>query len=434
MRVKTRALSTRNWKVSTPREIIPLFWKITNKHKNLLYSVLDMGAGDGRLSQEGKYKKYIGVEIDKKIKPSNSSANTSFEYGCVFEHKGSDYSACIGNPPYLRHNEISNNWREKISKRFIKNLNVKLDLRSNLYNYFILLGLQKTEKNGLVSLLIPYEWAFLPSAKPLRNFILANGWSVNIYRFNYLLFKDALTTASICIINKSTKISVWKYFDISVDNSITEVNSFTEDGEEALDYQERGEVWAMRGLSPGSKNVFTLTEEERKKYNLSKNDVRPCVTSFKELPGSLIILNNRNFEKYFVSQNRKCWLIKTDKKMSERLKKYVKNVPADKRNSWTCKNQEPWYRFNLHPSPMILMSSAFKASGPRIIKNEIKAIAVGSVVGIHSNERINIDLIHMKLLEFDFKSRIVSREEGLKKVAIKQVNTVLNNLLENKNA
>ncbi len=432
MKAKSRAYLSRNWKIATPKNIIPLFWEITHQHKKQFYSVLDMGAGDGRLSCGGNYNKYIGVEIDRKIVPNFINPKSSFFYGCVFEHPDNNYSACIGNPPYLRHNEIANSWRDRIINRFKRATDVKLDERSNLYTYFILLGLQKAEPTGLVSLLIPYDWAFLPSSNPIREYIKSNGWSVFLYRFNYLVFEEVLTTASICIINKATTNADWKYFDINNDSIVTEVYSFTESGKLALGYENRGRVWAMRGLSPGSKKIFTLTESERNKFKLSKKDVRPCVTSFKELPIHLKNLDVDNFEKYFISKNKKCWLIKTDKKLTTSLKKYLKKIPKEQRNSWTCLNQKPWYKYRLHPIPKLLMSSAFKESGPRILSNDITAIAVGSVIGIHTASEINISYIHKELQKFDFNSRLIPREQGLKKIAIKQVNAVLNQLV-NKN-
>lgn len=433
MKTKPRARNSRNWKVSTPPSEISLFWKITHQHKKSFDRVLDMGSGDGRFSNDGNYNNYLGVEIDKKISPISKNPKTSFVHDCVFEHKKENYSACIGNPPYLRHNEISSRWREKINSRFSETLGIQFDKRSNIYTYFILLGLEKTEPNGLVSLITPYEWAFIPSAKPIRDYISTNNWSVYVYRFNYLFFEGVLTTASISIINKKCSDGVWNYYDIDKNHKITKVNTFTDTGKPALEYEDRGKVWAMRGLSPGTKKVFTLSETERKKLKLTKKDVSPCVTSFRELPKNIKKLDNNSFEKYFVSTDKKCWLIRTDRKLTKPLKKYVQKVPIENRNSWTCLNQKPWYRYKPHPTPKLLMSSAFKKAGPCILRNEINAIAVGSVLGIHTNSNMNIEKLHKKLLGFDFNSRIIPREQGLKKIAIKQVNAVLNYLDERKN-
>ena len=51
--------------VTTPKEIVTLFWKLARKYRQRLDCVLDMGAGDCRFSVGGNFSRYIGVEIDK---------------------------------------------------------------------------------------------------------------------------------------------------------------------------------------------------------------------------------------------------------------------------------------------------------------------------------------------------------------------------------
>ncbi|HUI29356.1 MAG TPA: Eco57I restriction-modification methylase domain-containing protein [Candidatus Acidoferrales bacterium] len=431
VKAKKRAYISRNWKVATPIPVVSLFWRITHEFKTSFGRVLDMGAGDCRFARGVKFQSYVGVEIDQRISADIQSAKVSYLHGCVFEHSGNDYDACIGNPPYLRHNEIENTWRQKMIWRFDNTLGMTLDRRSNLYLYFFLLGLQKTKMNGIVSVLVPYEWAFIPSAKSLRDYIEMNGWSVFVYRLNYSVFKGVQTTASVSIVDKSDNRGTWEYFDIDKGGIITQVPSFTESGQSPLEHGTRGRVWAMRGLSPGTNKVFTLTEGERVEANLTKKDVRACIISLKELPSKLTVLDNANFKKYFVSKNKKCWLIRTDKKPTSALKKYLRKIPEEKRSTWTCQNQTPWYRYKPHRAPKLLFGPAFKKANPLILFNKIKAIAVGSVIGIHTQSIENMNALHKKLRKYDFSSRLVPRDRGLKVIAVKQVNTVLNSLVKN---
>jgi hypothetical protein len=281
-----------------------------------------------------------------------------------------------------------------------------------------------------VSLLIPYEWTYIPSSHPLREFIHNNKWSISIYRFKYQVFEDVQTTASISVIDKSNNDNIWKFFEVDESGKIKSVPSLTENGKPELEYEDRGRLWAMRGLSPGSKKIFTLTEKERFALNLTKKDVRPCITSLRDLPINIKILHWNNFDKYFIAKDKKCWLIRTDKKTTNSLKEYIGKIPAKRRNNWTCLKQRPWYRYRAHPVPKLLMSSAFKESGPRILMNRVKAIAFGSTIGIHTKIDLDIHRIQKKLREFDFNSRIISRDKGLKKIAIRQLNSVLNGMVE----
>jgi hypothetical protein len=189
----------------------------------------------------------------------------------------------------------------------------------------------------------------------------------------------------------------------------------------------------MRGLSPGAKTIFTLTEAERMKANLTKQDVRPCIISLRDLPSEFKVLNLKNFQKYFISKNKRCWLIRSDKTLTLRLMMYLQTIPLEERSSWTCRNQQPWYKYRPHPAPSLLMSSAFKKYEPLILYNKIKAVAVGSTIGIHTRSVLDMIALQDKLRRFDFSSRLIPREEGLKKIAINQVNSILNSMVQTNN-
>ena len=170
--------------VSTPPEIVSLFWKVVRKYRRSPGQVLDLGERDGRFARHGIYSQYDGVEIDHRaskndVVPSNAKLHTI----CAFRFPETGYDICLGNPPYVRHHDIERPWRQSIAETIGTELGVQLSGIGNLYLYFFCLGLMKTHKAGLVALLIPFEWASRPSAKPIREFIRMMGWRVSIYRF-----------------------------------------------------------------------------------------------------------------------------------------------------------------------------------------------------------------------------------------------------------
>ena len=405
---------------------------LTKKHRSKLGSVLDLGAGDGRFVPKSNFDRYLGVEIDKTIIPSITlTPKIQYQYGCVFEHEGDNYDTCVGNPPYLRHNELGVKWRSKIKNRFKSELDLEFDERANLFTYFITLALQKTSNNGLIALLIPYEWTHRPSVKPLRNYIEKNKWNVIVYKLNFTVFEDTFTTASITIVDKARNDGLWSYRSVDKSGNIKTLKNLTDTELSPIDYENRGSIWGLRGLSPGTQKVFTLTEQERKQYKLTRKDVRPCVTTFKHIPDHINILNRHSFEKYFINKNQKCWLIRTDKKLTPNLSSYVTNVPVQIRDTWTCNNRDSWYKYRQHPVPQLMVTSTFKSKRPQIVINTIKAVAVGAAMGIHSNKSINVKLLQNKLIASRFYDRILAYENGLKKIAVRQMNAVLNNICQN---
>jgi len=414
--------------VSTPPPIISLFWKITHQHRKNVGAVLDMGAGDARFAKGGKFKSYVGIEIDRsRSRPATIPENGRLMNQCAFRHRATNYDACIGNPPYVRHHDLEFPWKNETVEQLEKAMGVSLNRNANLYLHFMCLGLIKTHERGLVSLVIPYEWVSRPSAKPIRDYITEKKWSVNVYRFRRPIFEGVLTTACVTIIDKSDLRGEWKYFDISSDFKIYPKEGIADSSEGVIDYAKPGEIHAMRGLSPGSQELFTLTEGERIRHGLDLKDVIPCVTTFRYLSDTITTLNEKTFKQHFVEAGQRCWLIQSYKEnLSPALCGYLANIPVEKRNNYTCANQFPWYKYSPHPIPKILISSGFVNFGPKVIINEIGASAIGSVFGVHTGKSISLPNLRAHLRAINFESRLVAHARTLKKIEVKQFNSVLN--------
>src|SRR5262249_16428837 len=145
------------------------------------------------------------------------------------------------------------------------------------------------------------------------------------------------------------------FHDISPAYKVVKRTGITDSKEGVLKYAERGPIWGLRGLSPGSQKIFALTEGERIRSGLSKQDVTPCVTSLRAVPRQLRVLSHTAFQKHFVEAGERCWLIRSDRpKRSEQLNVYLESVPPRKRSTFTCRNQQPWFKYQKHPKPQVL--------------------------------------------------------------------------------
>ena len=257
--------------VTTPEPVVKLFWDLTKQHRKHLKSVLDMGAGDCRFAVGGNFNKYTGVEIDRRrIANARVPRNGEILHGCVFRHQKGEYDACIGNPPYARHHDIERSWKDRTVVRLKRELGVSLNKHCNLYIYFFCLALLKAREDGVVALIIPYEWVSRPSAKALREYIRQQRWNVSVYRFQKPIFDGVMTTASVSIVDKARRDDIWAYHDITPDQAVVNRPGVTDSKSGVLEYAQRGQVWALRGLSPGSQKVFTLTEGERVRAGLRR--------------------------------------------------------------------------------------------------------------------------------------------------------------------
>lgn len=390
-----------------------------------------MGAGDCRFGYGGNFSRYVGVEIDRRrVALAHPPANGKVVYSCVFEHDESGFDACIGNPPYARHHDIEVSWKNKTVARLDGDLGISLNKHCNLYIYFFCLALLKSRRDGLVALVIPYEWVSRPAAAALRGYIQKQGWNVDVFRFQMPIFEGVMTTASISVVDKARKEGRWRYYDVTPRYEVRRRQGITNSREGVLDYARRGKVWALRGLSPGSQKIFTLTEGERIHAGLSRRDVVPCVTTLRNMPRGLRTLSRGAFRTYFVDAGERCWLVRSNEdERSSALDAYLRAVPPGARDNYTCRNQEPWFNYEKHPVPRLLFSSGFIKFGPKVLVNSIGARAVGSVIGVHGKAKVSIRRLQAYLARVDFERRIVAHARKLKKVEVKQLNGVLSSFL-----
>lgn len=422
----------RDSQVRTPPRIVSFYWDIVKQHRPKLSRVLDLGAGDACFSIGGHYKNYVGVEIDPEVAAQAKLPRQGrLEVDCAFRFDETGFDACIGNPPYVRHHDIESPWKGNTATRLSSELGVSLDTHCNLFLYFIALGLLKTHDDGLVAMIVPFEWTSRPSSRSIRDLLVRNQWDVSVYRFQNEIFDNVLTTACITVIDKRQRTGDWKFFDIKSDLSVQTRDGVSGTSHEVLAHSDRGKVWARRGMSPGSQDIFTLTEGQRIHFGLTLKDVVPCVTTLREVPRLLRYLNKKSFKHHFVDAGCPCWLIKsTGSRISNRVQAYLDEIPESMRQTYTCLNQDPWYQYEAFPIPEMLFQSGFTSFGPKVLINSIGAQAVGSVYGIHTENAISLKKLQEYLLRLDFESRVVAQAKTLKKVEVRQVNTVLQDWLE----
>jgi len=84
--------------VSTPRDIVRLFWDITGNYRSRLHRVLDLGAGDGRFAFGGDYDDYTGIEIDRTRPSADLPSRARIKYQCVFKYSENSFDDLLHIP------------------------------------------------------------------------------------------------------------------------------------------------------------------------------------------------------------------------------------------------------------------------------------------------------------------------------------------------
>jgi predicted RNA methylase len=418
--------------VATPDRITRFFWKLIRRFRESAGATLDLGAGTGQLARHGIFRTYLGAEIDQAtFKSAHAEAeNVQLIRACAFDLKQRGFDTVIGNPPYERHQDIDSQWRDALTKRFKASIGVDISGLANLFTYFIALGIELTREDGLVAMIVPFEWVTRPSAAAIRGLVRQKKWDVHVYRLAFEVFPGVMTTASISLIDKARATGKWNYYDVNERLKVTKLVGPSGAGQNVLPYISRGAIWAMRALSPGGQEVFVLTEEERVRHGLSRWDVVPCVSTLRNVPHSWKDLTAARFERRFVRGGERCWLVRADKyPLSESVRRYLRRIPRDKHDNYTCNTRRPWYRFATPQVPGVLVASGFVSRGPKIMRNSAGVVIVGGVYGVHGKRYLLNNGLVNYLRKIDIEKAVVPHSNALRKIEVRQLNGLLGQFL-----
>lgn len=423
--------------VDTPTTVVESVWKHILKHRKAVGTVVDYGAGDGRFANAGKFESYTGYEIDDaRSRQATLPTNARLVHQCAFVESAENADVCIGNPPYVRNQDLPRGWRQRAAEILRERSGINLSGLANAWQYFFLLSLLSTKREGLVALVIPYEWVSRPSAAAIRKYIRMNGWSVSVYRLRDETFHRVLTTSAITIIDKADRCDRWKFFEEIGADRFRELPSVTVAKQGILPYARRhqqSEVnhpFAKRGLSPGTQKVLLFTERERARLGLKiGRDVVPCIASLRHLPREVRALDQGQFKKHYRLAGKKCWLIDTSRSPSRRLLAYLNSVPSSSYQTSTCLDREEWWRFTMPETPALLVSSGFTEDHTKVVVNPVEARAVGSVCGIYGVQERKRTALANAFRATKLSDRVVAHSNGLRKLEINQINTIISHLL-----
>lgn len=421
--------------VDTPAAVVDRVWEQVLARRPSVSLVVDFGAGDGRFARAGRFDRYIGYEIDMARSTGvQLPANAELRNQCAFDHGDPTADVAIGNPPYVRNQDLPAGWRLKAARVVQSLTEVRLSGLANAWQYFLMLSLASVHDRGLVALVLPYEWVSRPAARPIRDYLVAQGWAVDVYQLPDDTFGSVATSACITVIDKATTRNAWRYHHegTTLDGGSSSPSAGAEG---VLAYTSRRReptaAHARRGLSPGTQRALVLTEAERLRAGLLLgDDVVSCLTSLRGIPRDRTILDTATFRELVRDQGARCYLIRTDTDPSEQLQRYLDSVDEAEYQTSTCLSRERWWLFNMPPVPQFLFSQSFKnAPRPKLITNTVKARAVGGVAGIYELPRALHDQFVRHWQSLDLRPAVVPYSGGMYKVEINQVNTILDNFL-----
>ena len=213
-------------RVATPLSLVSAAWTHVSEARQTIVKVLDFGAGDGRFSRKGEYDSYLGYEIDASLfRHTTLPSNATILSRCAFSDEIDGADLCIGNPPYVRNQDLPVKWRDHVSRLLRRRSGIDVSGLANAWQYFFMQSLVSTHDKGLCVLIVPYEWVSRPSARALRHYITNKRWNVKVYRLVDTTFNDVLTTSSITVVDKAAGNGKWAFFEETAAGQYTRIKT-----------------------------------------------------------------------------------------------------------------------------------------------------------------------------------------------------------------
>jgi adenine-specific DNA-methyltransferase len=115
------------------------------------------------------------------------------------------FDAAVANPPYLRHHDMAYGF--DIHAAVGRRNGITLSRLTNLYVLFVLEICRRLHEGGRAAIVVPAEWMNANFGEPLKQWLLARGWLHTIVYWSHatLSFEDALTTASVLLIERDSR-------------------------------------------------------------------------------------------------------------------------------------------------------------------------------------------------------------------------------------
>ncbi len=404
-------------------------WIIKNNPKEILEPSFGFGSLAVPLIRKKIKANIIGIEKDsvifKKI-PSELKKVVDLRNIDFFNlDEKTKYDAIISNPPYVRHHSL--NLNEAIYKKYEAIINNKISKMANLYILFCIDIIHRLKENGRAAIIIPTEWMNSNFGVTFKKFLFdTNLLSSIIYiSHNSTVFDDALTTASILLIenNRKNKLNLDFFFVSSKDffietnpNQIKANNSFikfnydwkkllsTKKWDSLLNTNKNSNAnktftllsdhcSSKRGIATGANNYFLISNHVIDTYSISTNSLKKCIGSAMDIKG--LIFNEKDLNK-LVSDKKKVFLFDAADQLSDgdiNYLEYGKKLKIDKR--YLTSKRTKWYvQEKRKPSP--IWACVFNRQNIRFIYNDTETLNLTTFHCLYP--KFNLSKIELKAL------------------------------------
>lgn len=388
-------------------------------------SILEPSVGDGAFISELEKENEINInltaldinKVELKIASKKWSKKTaSFVETDFLEYSSTkQYSAIIGNPPYVKKNILTSKQIE-LSKEIHSNEDLTEASVKNIWATFLVKANTLLAKNGILAFVLPSELLQVKFAEEVREYLKSQFERIEIFTFNDLMFEckgqdtivlfahkksvnkgeffanitseKALEKNSFRLKNNKLLVSSkvkWTHHFLTTDE-LTFIDNLKKELKTVNDYSE-----SKPGIVTAANKFFIIDKKIERQYNLSKY-TKPIIQKGLFVNGNIVV-SNKDIQ-ILEENNRPTKLLQLNDndKISKKLREYLDiGVLEEIPDRYKCKIRKKWYVIpNISEIPDAFF---FKRSHlyPKLLKNNSDAFVTDSAykVGMRNGYDLN---------------------------------------------
>lgn len=325
-----------------------------------------------------------------------------------------EYSAVLGNPPYVRYRSVDKKQQRAIDA-IAESSKISISPQASIWMPFVIHSASFLKEGGRMGFVLPAELLSVNYAATLRSFLLAHFDSIRLITFDEPVFPEIQEEVVVLLAsgwNEGPCPSIsWQQCDglesllqaQTVDYIPEESNQrwsglFASEGAtSALDKLEKSaafqplETWGRiaLGIVTGSNKFFALSQSEVDELAIPESDLLPL-----SQPGSKHLRRvdyGQDAWNHAKDNGAKTYLFYPEGTPSEASEKYIllgEELGVDQ--AYKCRNRNPWWRVPLGRKPDAFITS-MNSFGPSICLNTAGAYVLNSCHGLFFNDNLDED-------------------------------------------